>query len=141
MVMDVEVNYLAVLLAAVSSMIVGMIWYAKPVFGGEWQKLVKLSDKDMKDWAPFALVVAFVSSLVMAYVLAHVTYLSNVFFGNSFLQDALTTGLWLWLGFMGIRLFMHDQFERRRKKLSVINAGNELVTIMVMALIIGLMNI
>ena len=31
--MDVEVNYLAVLLAAASSMVVGSIWYAKPVFG------------------------------------------------------------------------------------------------------------
>jgi hypothetical protein len=137
--MEVEVNYLAVLLAAASSMVVGMIWYAKPVFGADWQHMVKLSDKEMKDWAPFALVVAFVSSLVMAYVLAHVAYLSNSFFGNSFLQDTLTTALWLWLGFIGIRIFMHDQFEHRRKKLSIINAGNELATIMVMALIIGLM--
>jgi hypothetical protein len=139
--MDVEVNYMAVLLAAVSSMVVGMIWYAKPVFGGDWQHLVKLSDKDMKDWAPFSLVVAFTSSLVMAYVLAHVTYLSHSFYGNSFLQDSLTTGLWIWLGFQGIRMFMHDQFERRRKKLSIINAGSELATIMVMALIIGLMGV
>jgi hypothetical protein len=126
--MEVEVNYLAVLLAAASSMVVGMIWYAKPVFGADWQHMVKLSDKEMKDWAPFALVVAFVSSLVMAYVLANVAYLSNSFFA-----------LWLWLGFIGIRIFMHDQFEHRRKKLSIINAGNELATIMVMALIIGLM--
>ncbi|MBA2279011.1 DUF1761 domain-containing protein [Candidatus Saccharibacteria bacterium] len=137
--MDVQVNYLAVLLAALSSMVVGMVWYAKPVFGTDWQKLVKLSDKDMKAWAPFALVVAFTSSLVMAYVLAHVAFLSNNFYHNSFLQDALTTGLWIWLGFQGLRLFMHDQFERRRKKLSIINAGNELATIMLMALIIGLM--
>jgi hypothetical protein len=137
--MEVEVNYLAVLLAAVSSMIVGMVWYAKPVFGAEWQKLVKLSDKEMKDWAPFALVVAFISSLIMAYVLAHVAFLSNSFFGNSFLQDTLTTALWLWLGFQGVRMFMHDQFERRRKKLSIINAGGELATIMLMALIIGLL--
>lgn len=137
--MEVEVNLLAVLFAAVSSMVVGMIWYAKPVFGGEWQGLVKLSDKEMKDWAPFALAVAFVSSLIMAYVLAHVVYLSNSFYQNSFLQDSLMTALWIWLGFQGLRTFMQDQFERRRKKLSIINAGCELATIMTMGLIIGLM--
>jgi hypothetical protein len=136
--MDVQINYLAVLLAAASSMAVGMVWYAKPVFGSEWQRLVKLSDKEMKDWAPFALVVAFISSLVMAYVLAHLSFLTNFFYRNSFLQDSLMTGLWVWLGFQGLRLFMHDQFERRRKRLSIINAGCDLATIMVMAFIIGL---
>ncbi len=137
--MDVQVNYLAVLLAAASSMAVGSIWYAKSIFGAEWMKLAKIDEKRAKEWAPFALVVAFVSSIIMAYVLAHVAYLSNNFYSNSFLQDALMTGLWMWVGFQGLRLFMHDQFEQRRKKLSILNGGNDLATIMIMALIIGLM--
>jgi hypothetical protein len=139
--MEVQVNYLAILAAAVSSMIVGAVWYAKSVFGKEWMKLARVDEDKAKDWSVFALVVAFVSSLVMAFVLAHVTFLSNYFFKGSYLEDALMTGLWAWIGFQGFRIFMHDAFEGRRKKLSIINMGNELATIMVMALIIGLVGI
>ena len=47
-----------------------------------------------KKAAPRAIAVTVVVSLLTAYVLAHVTYLSIQFFGNSFLQDALTTAFW-----------------------------------------------
>lgn len=79
----------------------------------------------------------FVASLVTAYILAHVTYLANYFFRDSFMSDALTTAFWLWLGFTAARLYVHDTFEMRRKKLTLLNAMHELVTVLVMALIIG----
>lgn len=139
--MEVQINYLAVLLAAISSMVVSAAWYAKLAFGKEWQKLAKLTDKQMREGSLFALVIVFLSSVVMALVLAYFTYLLHWFYGNSFLQDALVTGAWVWVGFQGLRIFMYDQFEQRRKKLTAINAGNELVTIMVMALIIGLIKL
>src|SRR6476469_3287424 len=120
--MSVDVNYLAVFLAAVSSMVVGSLWYMPASFGKAWM---------------YGSV--FVASLVTAFVLAHVTFLANKFFGDSFLSDALQTGFWLWLGFTAARLYVHDTFEGRRKKLTLLNAGHELVTVLVMALIIGLL--
>lgn len=139
--MNVEINVLAVVLAGLSSMAVGSAWYARSVFGNTWMKLakVKMPDNAKDSWKPLAL--AFAASLVTAYVLAHVTYLSNQFFGNSFLQDALTTAFWLWLGLVAARLITHDAFEGRPAKLTVINLGNELATVLVMGLIIGLMGI
>jgi hypothetical protein len=136
--MDVQVNYLAVLLAAASSMVVGSVWYAKPVFGDMWTKLAKLDEKKMKQGAGSALAGAFVLSLITAYVLAHVTYLANNFFGNSFLQDALTTAFWVWFGFVMTRILTHNIFEQKPAKLNLLAIGNELVTIMLMGLIIGL---
>lgn len=142
--MDVSVNYLAVLLAALSTMVVGSIWYAPSVFGKQWARLagVKL-DKDDPNFSgarmAFTYVGVFFGSLLTAYILAHIAFLSNNFFQNSFLQDALMTAFWLWLGIVATRLFMHDTFEGRRKKLTVLNASHELVTFMVMAIIIGLM--
>lgn len=137
--MNVEVNYLAVFLAMVSSMAVGAIWYAKPVFGNTWAKLVKLSDKELTAGAPRAMGTTVVVSLITAYVLAHVAFLSNRFFGNSFLQDSLTTAFWLWLGLTAARMITHDAFEHRPTKLTLLGIGHELVTLEVMALIIGLM--
>jgi len=37
--MSVDINYWGVLLAGVSSMVVGFIWYARGVFGKTWGKL------------------------------------------------------------------------------------------------------
>lgn len=141
--MDVEVNYLAVLLAGASSMVVGSIWYARGVFGNTWAKLAKVDMDKPMDGKKMGLMLGmtFLASLVTAFVLAHVTFLSNKFFGNSFLQDALTTAVWLWLGFTAARIFTHDLFEGRRKKLTLLNWGNELVTVLVMALIIGAMGV
>lgn len=139
--MDVQVNLLAVFLAAVSSMVVGAIWYSKSVFGNTWSKLAKvdLSKVPKASEMVWLMGSTFVASLLTAYVLAHVTYLSNQFFQHDFLQDALATGFWLWLGFVATRIYVHDAFEGRRKKLTVLNAAHELVTIMVMAYVIGLM--
>src|ERR1700741_281142 len=110
--MDVQVNVLAIFLAAASSMVVGSIWYSKSVFGTVWGKLakVKMDGKPKPGEMAWLLGTTFVASLLMAYSLAHVTYLSNTFFQNSFMQDALATGFWLWLGFVVTRLYVHDAF-------------------------------
>lgn len=137
--MDVQVNMWAVLLATVSSMLVGWVWYAKPVFGKLWVKLAKVDTKKMESRSAWPMVVAFVASFFTAYVIAHVSYLSNQFFGHSFLQDTATTAFWLWLGLTGARFIVHDAFEGRPKDLTVLTIAHELVTVLVMGLIIGLL--
>jgi hypothetical protein len=134
----VEVSWIAIILATLSTMIVGTIWYAKPVFGKAWQSYIGKTDKDMEKvgWLPIPVTV--VVSFITAFVLAHVTFLSYEFFDYSWMQTALTTGFWLWLGFTAARVITHDMFEGRRKKLTLLTLGHELVTVMVMALIIGL---
>ena len=135
--MEVQVNMWAVLLATISSMVVGGIWYAKPVFGRSWQKLVGLKDGEMGKDAGMGLGIALVAGFITAYVLAHVTYLSNVFYGNSFMNAALGTAFWMWLGFQLTVIIVHNTFEQRRKKLTLMTAANQLVTLLVMAGIIG----
>jgi hypothetical protein len=139
--MDVSINVLAVVLAALSTMVIGSVWYSPAGFYKQWAKMTghkpdpNFGSKQMA-WMYGSV---FIASLVMAYILAYVAFLSNNFFQNSFLQDTLSTTLLLWLGFVATRLFVHDTFEGRRKKLTVLNSGYELVTLLVMGLIIGLM--
>jgi len=137
--MDVQVNFWAVLLAMLSSMVIGFIWYSRKVFGNTWIKLAKvdMSKAQASTFKPIATTV--VVSLITAYVLAHVSYLSNQFFQNSFLRDSLNTAFWMWLGFTAARFITHDAFEGRPAKLTLLNIGHELVTFLVMGLIIGLM--
>jgi hypothetical protein len=139
--MDVQVNALGVLLAAVSSMVVGSVWYARPVLGNTWMKLAKVKmDGDKSKVAPM-LALTFVLALLTAYILAHVSYLSNSFFHNSFLQDSMATAFWLWLGLTAARIFTHDLFEGRPSKLTLITVSHELVTLLIMGLVIGLVGV
>ena len=136
--MDIEVNYLAVLLAAVSSMIVGSIWYAPGVFGNTWMKLAKV---DPSKTTPKQMVVlmgsTFLLSLLTAYVLSHVIVFANRYFGHSFFHDAVSASLWIWLGFVASRMLTHNMFDRRPGKLTLLALGNELVTLALMGVIIG----
>jgi len=138
--MDVQINYLAVVLAAVSSMGVGAFWYGKPGFVKPWMKLARIvpqkKDEAQKSFMR-AMVYAMLSSLIMAYVLAYATYVLQQFTGESFFMSAVKTAFLVWFAFQGLRTLQQDSFEGRPLKLTMINAGNMLVTIMVMGLIIG----
>ena len=137
--MDVEINGWAVAAATAMSFVVGMIWYAPVVFGETWRKLIKMDKKTMqKGPEPISWVYTLVGAGLQAFVLAHVTYLSYSFFDESWMASALMTSLWMWAGFQLSMLFTHDTFEQRPVKLTLLNAGNQLATLLAMALVIGL---
>src|SRR6185312_1900737 len=119
--MDVQINLVAVVLAALSSMVVGSLWYMPATFGNYWMKLAKVKP-DRRNMTPLKMTWMYgsvlVASLVTAYILAHVTYLSNHFFHNTYLQASLGSAFWLWLGFTAARFYVHDTFEERRKMLT-----------------------
>jgi Protein of unknown function (DUF1761) len=139
---EVSVNYAAVLLAAISSMLVGGIWYAKPVFGTEWMKLAKVDEKKAQKDAGKAMGGMFVLALVMAYILSHMIYFASLHFSDrSFFSIGLTTALFAWVGFVLPTVASSSLFEQRRKKLTAINLGNWLVTLVVMGAIIGKMGL
>lgn len=137
--MDVQVNWLAVALAVASSFVVGFVWYARPVFGTTWMKLVKLDEESSKKGMARAMFRTLVASFLMAFVLAHVTYLANYFYkpDYTFFESAMMTAAWLWLGFAAATVVKHDAFEQRRSKLTLLNMGGDLVTLLVMGAIIG----
>ena len=143
--MEVSINYLAVLLAAASTMIVGATWYAPKVFGNTWAKLAKVDLNANIPASKMAMTygLVFLASLLTAFVLAHFTFLSYEFYKSdfTFLQTALITSVWAWLAFTAARILTHDLFEGRRKKLTLLNAAHELLTFVVMGLIIGLFGV
>lgn len=139
--MEVHVNYLAVIVAMLSSLAVGSAWYAQATFGKIWARLANIDTTKHKDGLLTSIAITVVVSLVTAYILAHVAYLSNQFFHHSFLQDAVMTAFWLWLGLVAARIITRDAFEGRPTTLTLLNIGSEFVTIMIMGLIIGLFGV
>ncbi|MBC7291334.1 MAG: DUF1761 domain-containing protein [Actinotalea sp.] len=133
-----EINWWAVVLATLSTMVIGSVWYAPPVFGRRWERLARIEQPSS---AVVAIGLTVVVSFVSAAVLAGAAAISWGFYGGSFLTSAVVTGLILWAGFTAARFITHDAFEGRPWQLTLMNVAHELVTVLVMALIIGAIGI
>ena len=132
-----EINYWAVVLATLSSMIVGSIWYTPKVFGNFWMKASGVTPSGNARDAVGPILVTLVVSFITAWVLAGAAFISQHFYGGSFLANTVVTAIILWAGFTAARFITHDAFDKRPTRLTVLNVAHELVTVVVMALIIG----
>ncbi|GAB2449604.1 hypothetical protein HD599_002070 [Conyzicola lurida] len=132
-----EINYIAVVLATLSSMVVGSIWYTPKVFGTYWMKAANITHTGEAKDAVRPIVITVLVSFVTAWVLAGSAYISWDFYGGSFFVNSLVTAIILWAGFTAARFITHDAFDGRPTGLTVLNVAHEFVTIVIMSIIIG----
>ncbi|MFN8016459.1 MAG: DUF1761 domain-containing protein [Acidimicrobiia bacterium] len=135
--MDVDVNYLGIILATIAAMVVGALWYSPVAFAKPWSKLVALDESKAKKQMPIAMLTMLVGAFIKAWMLAHVTGLSNHFYKHSYLHDAFGSAFAIWFGFIMVHVLTRNMFEQKPFKLTAIILGHELVSFLVMALVIG----
>lgn len=138
--MDIQVNLVAVAVATLVSLVVGSIWYSKAMFGKEWMKMEGVDEKKAQKNAGKAIGGMVLMAILMAYILAHLVYLSNSFYAEqdySYLSSGVLTGFYVWLGFVMPVVASNSLFAQKPWKLSAINAGNWLVTLLGMGAVIG----
>ncbi len=138
--MEANVNYLAVLAAAVASMFVGFVWYGF-LFRKTWMELMGITPESIKGSsmsANKAYAIQFVASLITACVLSQIMFLVYASSpGSTPLEAGMVTGLLAWLGFampvtLGIVLW-----EGKPWKLWLINASHYLVGLVVMGVVLS----
>jgi hypothetical protein len=131
--MNVEVNYLSVLLAGISAMVVGYFWYSPMLFANAW---VKSMGKTMSDLQGanmgLAYPLMFLGALVEAYVLKHILSFAQAMT----LTDGLAGAFWIWLGFILPLSLSGVLFEKKSWNWYIITVGYQLVTLLVMAAIL-----
>ena len=135
----VPVNYLAVVLGAVGAVVLGMLWYG-PLFGKPWMRmmgLTKESMQSMKMKPMTAMSLMALASLVMAYVLSHITTFAMNYLGTSGVSAGLSSGFWTWLGFIVPVTLGVVLWEGKPWKLFFLNAGYYLVSLLLMGAIIA----
>jgi|SRR5690606_9029351 len=132
-----EINYWAVLIATASSMIVGAVWYARGVFGARWAKLANVDIDGSSRGVVWPIITTVIVSFITAWVLAGASSIAWHFYEGAYFWSAVVTAVTLWAGFTAARLITHDAFEGRSTKLTTLNIAHELVTILIMAVIIG----
>jgi hypothetical protein len=127
-----EINWLAVLVAAVSSFALGSVWYSKPVFGSAWQKLINRSNEDIKNSSMAKIFgIAFLLTIIMSLNLA-------MFIGRDRgLAFGLFAGAAAGVGWVALGIGVNYLYEGRSFKLWLINAGYMALMLTVMGGIIG----
>ena len=136
MMQQVSVNYLAVLAAAIASMVVGFIWYG-PLFGKQYMALMNFDKKKIQEAKKKGMgkqyTITFLTSLIMGYVIAYFVDYAQA----STIAEGVVLGFWLWIGFFATTQLGIVLWEGKPLKLYVIKTLNELVTLAVMAAIIA----
>jgi hypothetical protein len=132
-----EINYLAVLVAAVANMIIGSLWYG-PLFGKLWMEGMG-GPGQMKSPSMGSLYVQqFIASLIMAFVVAHITWAFGMALtpAMSDVATGLQTGLWLWLGFAVPFKYGESLWTGKKFKYVAVDLGYWLVVLLVMGIIL-----
>ncbi len=127
------INYLAILIAALGSMVVGYLWYG-PLFGKYWRELKGYTPETMKETSVRTIAFSGVCSLVTAFVLAlFVQYLNPIDVGGAFMLALLA-----WAGFVVTTHANYVLYEERNVKLYALNLAHHFAAILVASLVITL---
>jgi hypothetical protein len=134
-----ELNYMAVGLAALAAFFLGFLWYTV-IFAKPWQELIGMGSKGKggasTNQTPNLgrlLVGSLILEIIMAYMLAS-------FIGTgATLMTGLHYGFVVGLGWVALAFGVNYMFEGKPLKLWLINGGYNVVVFAVMGLIIGAM--
>jgi hypothetical protein len=136
--MDSTIPLIGVLLAALSTFVIGSFWYGPALFLNQWMKLTGTTQEKMKKKFAGAMVLMAIGALLTAYILAHFILYSEHFTGTAGVSAGLETAFWAWLGISLTTIVANGALEDRDPKLMVMYAGNRLVSLLVMGVILGL---
>lgn len=128
-----DVNWLAVIVAALADMAIGSLWYSPLLFGNSWMKAMGKRKEDLGD-PTGAMMVAIPSALVTALVLAVVL--------NSLAVTTLLAGagvaILLWLGLVLTGIALKVAFENESRTVAGLFAAYRLTSLIVAGAILGL---
>lgn len=133
-----SINWLAVLVCVVVSMISGTIWYnPKTFFPIWWKGIGKSGEPGMEGNMGLTWGLTILASLVQAIFMALLVSALGGVLGGVSLASGITTGFILWLGFVAPTNLVNKLFAGHGLKIWAIEAGNHLVNFLLFGAILG----
>ncbi|MDB5168962.1 MAG: hypothetical protein JWO41_318 [Candidatus Saccharibacteria bacterium] len=130
-----NLNYWAVLVAAVINMVVGSFWYSKQGFGKPWAAAAKVKLEDMmKDNAGAAYTMTTVAAVAQSFLLAVLVHNLAV----TTVGKAVELGVLLWVGFVAACTISDTMFTGRSMRLWQINQGYYLLVLVANSVLLAL---
>jgi hypothetical protein len=128
-----DINWLAALAAAVSSFVIGGLWYSPALFGKTWQRAAGVTDEQLKNGNPVKI---FGGSLVLSIIAAVVFAL---FLGpDPEVGFATSAGFAAGLCWVATSFGINYLFERKSFTLFLVNGGYHTVQFTLFGLVLGL---
>ena len=130
-----DINWLAVIVAALLPMVIGSLWYG-PLFGKQWMKMKGLTEEEIKaDLNPLksyggSIVCAVLTAIVLAVLMPVMT-------GSSAIGNGLLLAVLCWLGFYLPLGWQSVAWENKSLGLYTMNMAHNLVTLAAMATLIA----
>jgi len=132
--MEIHPNILAIVVAAAANYAIAAVWYAV-LFPKVWQKLTGITE--MKP-APMNIVLVFIGSLVMSFVLFHAIVFGNAFMKMGGVAGGLMGGFFGWLGYIAPVTLCTKLYEKKPWGLWLLDNGFWLISLLVMGTILSL---
>ncbi|QSE99157.1 DUF1761 domain-containing protein [Fulvivirga lutea] len=130
---NVDINYLAVVAAALSMFVIGGLWYSPILFGNAWAKENGFTPEFVQSGNKAKI---FGGSLLLSLIIAF--NLAGFISGFEEWTWGLIGGFLSGFGWVAMSIGILYLFERRSAKLFFINAGYFVFSFLVMGLILGL---
>ncbi len=131
--MNIAVQYVPVLVAAVLTIPLGAMWYNHSFFGKPWMAMNKITPQMMKK-GPGG--IAYAASIVSAVVTAATLWLFIGIMGSKSLPVNLGLAILLWIAFNFLPGLMHHLFAKKPVPLLLINSAFDLVNMLVIATVL-----
>ena len=143
-----QVNYLAVIVAAIVIFLLGGLWYSPALFAKRWIALQGRTEEQMRADAarsnmPVMYTMAFITALIIAWAMA---VLANALVPNhataigNWAWRGVKLGFFCWFGFVLPTTFATSLFSMKPRQLWLIDVGYNLVSfVLAGAIILGWM--
>ncbi len=135
-------NYIAIVVCAVVSMAIGMIWHSPAMFGKIWMQVIganpNMSAEEMKE-ASKGMGLVYIAQFVLSLIQAFVLSLFIMMAAN--MGMAVMTALWIFAGFMlpiiGGGALWSGKPKALAWKMFGVSAGFQLIVLVVYAVILS----
>ncbi|HET9679200.1 MAG TPA: DUF1761 domain-containing protein [Gammaproteobacteria bacterium] len=131
-----QINYAAVITAAVSAFVVGGLWYSPFLFGNAWLSAAGLSEEKLKNRGKGHSAMVFVLSFIFA--LAGALVFALIVGPKPALGFSITAGFLIGFVWVAGSFAINYLFEARSFKLWAINGGYHTIQYSLYGIILGL---
>lgn len=132
-----SINWLAVVVCVIVSMISGTIWYNPKTFFPMWWAVVGHGKQPGMENMTMTWALTVLSSLVQAVAMAFMVDAMGGMMGGVNAMTGMSTGFMLWLGFVAPTNLVNKLFAGHGLKIWAIEIGNHFVNLVLFGAILG----